>query len=151
MVRRKGQIRLVTCTHLRKDQLRPTLRRLLQRGTCVYTDSYAIYDFLSEEGYQHDTVNHSAGEYARGQVHVNTTEGIWSLLRPYLAIFRGVSKPYLPLYIATFEFIFNHRHLSSWERAGALCELILAADGPHIRKVVRSNTIVEYCQLPLTE
>ena len=51
-------------------------------------------NFLQRLGYQHDTVNHSKGEYARGQVHVNTVEGVWSLLRDQLRIHRGVSKLY---------------------------------------------------------
>jgi hypothetical protein len=57
----------------------------------MYTDEYDIYHRLPQWGYPHETVNHSAGEYARDddgdgfhEVHVNTMEGFWSLLRSWL-------------------------------------------------------------------
>ena len=57
-------------------------------GALVYTDEYNPYSQLEAWGYRHKTVNHGAGEYARNEdgygfheVHVNTREGIWSLLR----------------------------------------------------------------------
>ncbi|MFQ6100150.1 MAG: transposase [Anaerolineae bacterium] len=75
------------------------------------------------------SVNHSAGEYARGSVHCNTAEAIWSLLRPYLRTFRGVSKVYLPLYVAVFEFQYNDRHLTTWQQAGMLFQRLFQADG----------------------
>lgn len=93
-------------------------------------------------------VNHSEGEYAHGSVHCNTAEGIWSFLRPYLRTFRGVSKVYLPLYIAAFEFRYNHHHLTTWQQAGVLLQRLVQVAGAEIRKVVRENTIVEHSQLP---
>ena len=135
-------------TNLQKTQLRPWLLAQVERGSQVYTDDYEIYDFLKQAGYRHRCVNHSAGEYARGDAHCNTAEAIWSLLRPYLRTFRGVSKVYLPLYMAAFEFRHNRRHLTTWQQAGVLLQCVFQADGAEIRKVVRENTIVEYCQLP---
>ena len=52
-------------------------------------------------------MNHSAGEYARGDVHINTQEGTWSLFRPFIEAGRGISKERLPLYAASFEFFRN--------------------------------------------
>jgi len=63
-----------------------------------------IYYRLSEWGYQHQTVCHSKSEYARDEdgdgfheIHVNTMEGVWSLLRSWLRPHRGVSQENLPL------------------------------------------------------
>lgn len=92
LVKRGGPIRLRVLTNLQKEQLRPWLLAQIGRGSRVYTDDYDVYDFLSQAGYAHRSVDHSAGEYARGSVHCNTAEAIWSLLRPYLRTFRGVSK-----------------------------------------------------------
>jgi len=51
-------------------------------GTLIYTDEYKIYARLVAWGYQHKTVCHAQGEYARDEdgdgfheVHVNTMEG----------------------------------------------------------------------------
>ena len=148
LVKRGGPIRLKVCIDLKKEELRPWLCSQLEQGSDVYTDDYSIYQFLTEAGYHHHVVNHSAGEYARGRVHCNTAEGIWSLLRPYLGTFRGVSKVYLPLYVAAFEFRYNHRHLTTWQQAGVLLQRLFQANGALIRKVVRENAVAEYCQLP---
>jgi transposase len=64
--------------------------------------------------YAHKTVCHGAGEYARDddgdgfcEVHVNTMEGFWSLLRSWLRPHRGISQEKLPLYLGFFEFVHN--------------------------------------------
>jgi hypothetical protein len=67
--------------------------------TLVHTDEYNIYARLPAWGYQHKTVCHARGEYARDEdgdgfceVHVNTIEGFWSLLRSWLRPHRGLSR-----------------------------------------------------------
>lgn len=60
------------------------------------------------------TVNHGEGEYARdadgdgiNEVHVNTMEGFWSLLRSWIRPHRGISQRPLPLYIGFFQAMHN--------------------------------------------
>jgi len=55
---------------------------------------------------EHHVVNHSEKEYAEGENHVNNTENRHSLLRPYLNIYRGVSKKKLNTYVKFFQFTF---------------------------------------------
>ena len=71
----------------------------------MHTDGYDVYGRLEDWGYGHKTVCHACGEYARDEdgdgfceVHVNTAEGLWSLLRSWLRPHRGVSREKLPLY-----------------------------------------------------
>ena len=71
---------------------------------------------LAEWGYGHEAVCHAKGEYARDddgdgfcEVHVNTLEGFWSLLRSWLRPHRGISQERLPLYLGFFEFVHNVR------------------------------------------
>ncbi|MFQ5561108.1 MAG: transposase, partial [Nitrospinota bacterium] len=85
-------------------------------GTLIYTDEYAIYDRLEEWGYAHKSVNHGSGEFARDddgdgfhEVHVNTMEGFWSLLRSWLRPHRGISQEKLPVYLSFFEYTHNVR------------------------------------------
>jgi len=73
------------------------------------TDEYDIYSRVTQWGYEHKTVNHGHKEYARDddgdgfcEVHVNTMEGIWSLLRSWIRPYRGISQEKLPLYLAYF-------------------------------------------------
>ena len=90
-------------------------------GSTLYTDSAKSYQALV--GYKHDSVNHSQKEYARGEVHENRAENCFSLLRPFLALFRGISKCNLVGYIGFFQFLRNFRSLNAFQQS----EVILHA------------------------
>ena len=90
------------------------MQSAIEPGSLIYTDEYSIYNKVSAWGYDHKQVNHQAGEYARDEdgdgfceVHCNTQEGIWSLLRSWLRPHRGVSQEKLPFYVGFFEWIYN--------------------------------------------
>ena len=96
--------------------IRPVIEATVARGALVHTDEYDVYARLEEWGYGHKTVCHARGEYARDddgdgfcEVHVNTMEGLWSLLRSWLRPHRGVSQEKLPAYLAFFEVVHNAR------------------------------------------
>jgi transposase-like protein len=79
--------------------IKPIIEAGVAKGSQIYTDEYDIYARLPAWGYQHQTVCHSAGEYARDEdgdgfheIHVNTMEGFWSLLRSWLRPHRGISR-----------------------------------------------------------
>ena len=67
--------------------------------------------------------NHTKKEYARGDVHENRAECLFSLLKPYLRVFRGISKTNLPGYLGFFQFLRNFRQLTACEQT----EMILYA------------------------
>ncbi|HLW70191.1 MAG TPA: IS1595 family transposase [Candidatus Binataceae bacterium] len=76
----------------------------------VATDENKGYAYLDALGFPHETVSHSAGEYVRGKVHTNSIEGFWSLLkRGIVGTYHNVSKKYLPLYLAEFQYRYNNR------------------------------------------
>ena len=93
----------------------------MQAGSKLYTDSASSYRLIT--GYEHDSVNHTKKEYARGEVHENRAECLFSLLKPYLRVFRGISKTNLPGYVGFFQFLRNFHQLTAFEQA----ELILYA------------------------
>src|ERR1700704_2813379 len=82
--------------------------------------------------YEHKSVNHGRGEYARDEdgdglceVHVNTMEGFWSLLRSWLRPHRGIAQEKLPLYLGFFAFVHNVRKRGK-ALLGALIELLVS-------------------------
>jgi transposase len=93
----------------------------VRTGSRLYTDSASSYRAV--KGYVHEFVHHTKKEYARGEVHENRAECLFSFLKPYLRVFRGVSKRNLPGYMGFFQFLRNFRHLNACEQA----ELILQA------------------------
>ena len=116
MIERCGQVVIQMLENVQQKTIEPLIRDTILPGTLIYTDEYSIYGRLSEWGYGHKSVNHGAGEYARDEdgdgfceVHVNTIEGFWSLLRSRLRPHRGISQEKLPLYLGFFEFVHNIR------------------------------------------
>jgi transposase-like protein len=115
MLARGGLVRIELLEDVRTERIRPLIEAGVAAGSEVHTDEYGIYNWL-QESYVHKTVNHSAREYARDEdgdghceVHVNTVEGFWSLLRSWLRPHRGISQDKLPLYLAFFELVHNIR------------------------------------------
>src|SRR5918993_4479402 len=109
----------------------------VQAGSRLYTDSASSYRAV--KGYLHDFVNHTRKEYARGDVHENRAECLFSLLKPYLRVFRGVSKCTLPGYVGFFQFLRNFRQRNAFEQA----ELILqAALDPAIARRAKQGEFV---------
>ena len=81
---------------------------------------------------------HERGEYARDEdsdgfceVHVNTIEGFWSLLRSWLRPHRGISQDKLPDYLGFFQFVHNARRRDK-ALLGALISVLIANPHQHL-------------------
>ena len=116
MIQRGGEVVIAMLSNVKQTTIAPLIKATIVPGSLIYTDEYAIYTPLSKWGYEHKTVCHGRGEYARDEdgdgfceVHVNTMEGFWSLLRSWLRPHRGISQEKLPLYLGFFEFVHNAR------------------------------------------
>ena len=113
MLERDGDVMANVVPNVRKKTLQPIIKENVEKGSTVHTDELKSYSGLSKAGYEHETVNHGAGEYVDGDCHVNGLEGFWARLK--LSI-RGthvhVSKKHLQKYVKEFEFRYNLRKQS---------------------------------------
>ncbi len=116
MIQRGGEIVIRMLADVKQRTIGPLIKATVAPGAIVDTDEYDIYARLPQWGYTHHTVCHAAGEFARDddgdgfcEVHVNTMEGCWSLLRPWLRPHRGISQDKLPLYLSFCQFVHNAR------------------------------------------
>ena len=114
---------------VRQVTIRPVIEATVARGTLVHTDEHGVYARLEAWGHGHKTACHGRGEYARDEdgdgfreVHVNTLEGFWSLLRSWLRPHRGLAQEKLPAYLGFFQFVHNARR-----RGKALLGALVAA------------------------
>jgi transposase len=103
--------------NVQQTTIRPVIDATVAKDTLIHTDAYDVYARLEEWGYGHKTVCHAHGAYARDEdgdgfceIHVNTVEGFWSLLRSWLRPHRGLSQEKLPLYLGFFQLVHNARH-----------------------------------------
>lgn len=114
--RTSKKIRLFVCETVKKEVVNPLIKSSVKKGSEIHTDGYEIYNELDEMGYVHKQVIHSSGRYAEDwdgdgfcEVHCNSVEGLWSLLRHFLRGFRGLNKRKLSHYIRLFEYLYNAR------------------------------------------
>lgn len=79
----------------------------------VYTGEYPAYRGLEKiNGYPHRRVNHAAGVYVVGDIHTNTIEGFWSLVKRGIGgVYHSVSKKYLQEYLNEYTFRHNRRNV----------------------------------------
>ena len=83
----------------------------VEDGSSVYTDQHAGYKYLTADGFHHETVDHSGEEWVRADVHTNTVESVWSILkRSIVGSFHQLSAKHLEMYLDEIAFKFNHRH-----------------------------------------
>jgi hypothetical protein len=73
-------------------------------------DGFVLWQACISPHYPHGMVNHAAHQYVMGAIHTNTIEGFWSLFKRHvMGTFHKVSRKYLPLYLAEFQFRYNKR------------------------------------------
>ena len=111
MLERDGDVMTKLVPNVRKRTLHAIITENVESGSTVHTDELRSYGGLDKAGYEHQTVNHGAGEYVSGASHVNGIEGFWARLK--LSI-RGthvhVSGKHLQKYVKEFEYRYNRRH-----------------------------------------
>jgi transposase-like protein len=110
-VRRKGNVVARVIDNVRADTLTAFVREAVSNEVSLLcTDEWTGYKRLKKE-YPHATVEHQKEQYVVGAVHTQTIEGFWSLVkRGVVGNYHKVSRKYLPLYIAEFQFRYNNRH-----------------------------------------
>ncbi len=87
-----------------RNNLGTALNRNVEKSAKIMTDQLPAYRKAAEGFASHQSVNHLAKEYVRGDAHTNTVEGYFSLLeRGVIGTFHHVGKKHLPLYLAEFD------------------------------------------------
>ena len=109
-VRRKGNVVARVVESASRAILEGFVKETVStRVSLLCTDDWAGYNRLHYR-FPHRTVDHSVGQHVVGAVHTNTIEGFWSILkRGVVGTFHKVSKKYLHLYVAEFQFRYNNR------------------------------------------
>lgn len=125
LVERGGQVRSFHLPSVNAQNLRPVLNAQLDAAnTRLMTDGEGQYRILAPMFQSHESVNHGAGEYVRGEAHTNTVEGFFSILkRGIIGTFHHVSPQHLQRYVTEFDFRYNHRETNvkvdgKWARTG---------------------------------
>ena len=91
-----------------KANVQNPINENVQAGSTLHTDDHKSYSGLDGLLYKHESVNHSAEEYVRGDVHTNGIESVWAVLKRGLkGIYHRVSEKHLNRYVDEFAFRLN--------------------------------------------
>jgi len=110
LVERGGPARSFRMANVTGLELKGAIRRNVAKESRIMTDSFKSYRGLSKEFASHEYVSHSDGEYVRGEVHTNTAENYFSILKRGIdGTYHHISEAHLPRYLAEFDFRYNNR------------------------------------------
>jgi transposase-like protein len=110
LVERNGEVRSFHMPMVRANTLRSIMARNISLESHLMTDESKIYTFVGHNFASHGTVVHSNREYVRGDVHTNTVEGYFSILkRGIYGVYQHVSEAHLNRYLSEFDFRYNNR------------------------------------------
>ena len=131
LIERDGRAKTRVVDRVKASNLKAAIRENVNRESRIMTDDLKLYQGIGEEfDGGHHTVCHSHREYARGDVHVNTGESFFALLkRGVHGTFHHISKKHLHRYCDEFSFRWNGRKVSDGERAELA---IKGADGKRL-------------------
>lgn len=118
IVERKGRVVAKAAGDVTGGTLLGLVRERVLPESIIYTDELYGYDGVSKvrdkdgkpAGYRHRRIKHSARVYVVGDIHTNTVEGFWSLIKRGIGgVYHSVSQKYLQSYLDEYSFRYNRR------------------------------------------
>lgn len=137
---RGGEVRVKVVPDTKAGTVHAFVRENVRKRSKLHTDTMTSYQGL-EAHYAHETVNHSAGEYVRENVHCNSMENFWSLLkRMIVGTYISFDKGHMERYLGEEAFRFNYRKRTDGERFIAIVSRF-AGKRITFRQLVTENEI----------
>jgi transposase len=111
MVERSGKVVALAVPDTTAKTICGSIREFVLPATTVFTDEYPGYNTVAEgRRYTHKRIKHSEKVYVVGNVHTNTVEGFWSLIKRGIGgVYHSVSQKYLQSYLDEYSFRYNRR------------------------------------------
>src|SRR3989338_1786176 len=139
MVQRDGAARATPIKSLSTPALASAVTRHVGMDALLMTDEFRSHQGLDRLYEGREAVTHSKGEYVRGNVHTNTVESFFALLkRGIVGSYHHVSRKHLNRYCDEFAFRWSHRGVSDTERTMAALQQTIGRRLPY-QKIVGLN------------
>ena len=105
----------------------------IDRESRLHTDESKLYKKVGHGFSGHETVRHTAREYARGDVHTNSVEGYFSIFkRGMRGIYQHCREKHLHRYLAEYDFRYNHRVALGFDDLARATAMVKGADGKRL-------------------
>jgi hypothetical protein len=110
LVERGGKSKVFHVANADKATVAKIVRENVDPASRLHTDESKLYTGADEMFASHETVKHSAGEYARGDVNTNSAEGFFGVFKKGMTgVYQHCGEQYLQRYVTEFEFRHNTR------------------------------------------
>jgi hypothetical protein len=110
LVERGGEVRATHMPLVTGENVRNFVVRNASRKSRLHTDESRLYPTLGREFAAHETVTHSAGEYARGDVTTNSVEGFFGIFkRGMVGVYQHCGEQHFQRYLDEFSFRYSNR------------------------------------------
>lgn len=128
MRERSGKVKATPANGTEQAVIHQFIADNVRLGSVVYTDDHRSYNDLL--GYEHESVNHSRGEYVRGVIHTNGIESFWALLkRGYMGTFHHFSPEHATRYVSEFAARMNNNNCDTLD---VLAITVKNSNGKHL-------------------
>ena len=108
--RETGRIRSYTFDQMISTYVEPICKANIAKEARLITDGARLYKYVGKNFAIHESVDHSIGEYARGDVYTNTVEGSFSIFkRGMKGVYQHCGEQHLHRYLAEFDFRYSNR------------------------------------------
>lgn len=143
LVERDGRARSFHVPAVNAKTLLPIIKQQVAADTHVMTDEAGQYtnrnqfgrvsNYLEGDFASHQVVQHGIGEYVRGDVHTNTIEGYFSILKRGLnGTYQHCSKEHLKRYIGEFDFRYNYREKLGFDDSARTRQALKGIEGKRL-------------------
>jgi transposase len=131
IVERQGRVRALVAENAKGSTLLSIVKEHVLPASTIFTDEWKGYDGIEhmKREYTHRRIKHSEKVYVVGDVHTNTVEGFWSLIKRGIGgVYHSVSKKYLQTYLNEYSFRYNRRMLNQPMFTSLLEQVLVKAE-----------------------
>lgn len=140
LVERGGKVRSQHVADVTAKNLRPIVVAQVDKKSALMTDDAGQYRLIGPEFARHESVNHGADEYVRGDAYTNTIEGYFATLkRGIYGTYHHVSQEHLKRYLAEFDFRYNERSALGVEDSERAVKALQGVAGKRLTYRQRTN------------
>ena len=133
LVERGGKVRSFHVPRADKATVGKIVADNIAHESRLHTDESKLYVEVGGLFGDHETVNHSQKEYARGDVTTNSAEGYFSIFkRGMRGVYQHCSEKHLHRYLAEFDFRYNHREALGYSDEARTVAAVKAAEGKRL-------------------
>jgi transposase-like protein len=133
LVERGGEVRSFHVPGAHLETVVDIVLNNIYRETRLQTDESKLYTRVGKKFAAHETVNHSAKEYARGDVTTNTVEGYFSIFkRGMRGVYQHCAEKHLHRYLAEYDFRYNYREALGYNDTDRTIAAVRGGEGKRL-------------------